>query len=62
MKGIVTQGHRPDCTCCECWHKRIPNSRAEYIRNKLGYDPVVRERGIKMAERDFEDRMMGFRK
>ena len=62
MKGIVTEGHRPDCTCCECWHKRIPNTRQEYNRQKRESDPVVRERGIQRAEREFEDRMMGFNK
>lgn len=62
MKGIVTEGHRPDCSCSECWHKRIPNTRHEYKRQVRESDPVVRERGIQLAERDFEDRMMGFKK
>lgn len=49
--------HRPDCTCCECWHKRIPTSRAAYNHQLRGLDPVERERGIQRAEREYEARI-----
>lgn len=49
--------HRPDCTCSDCWHRRIPTSRAAYNHQLRGLDSVERERGIQRAEREFEDRM-----
>lgn len=49
--------HRPDCSCSDCWHKRIQATRAAYDHQKRGLDPVERERGIQRAEREYEARI-----
>lgn len=49
--------HRPDCSCSECWHKRIPTSRAAFREMQKGQDPFERERGIRRAESEYEARI-----